>query len=437
MKNVLFLSCCIFSFLSSAATSFPESFDLRNVNGKNYVSSVKNQSGGTCWTHATMAAIEGNLLLNGTWANNGESGEPNLAEYHLDWWNGFNQHNNPDVTGTSGLEVHEGGDYRVAAAYLSRGVGVVREVDGQSFSKPPELTKPSYHHYYVRDIEWMDSGTDLKNINTIKQSLMENGVVGTALAWEDHLYSGNQFYQPPSDKSEPNHAVAIIGWDDTRKTQAPKNGAWLVKNSWGIYWGTKGYFWISYYDKVSGQHPEMGAVAFKNTERMQFSKIYSHDTHGWRDTKANVQDAFNAFAATGSQNGKREVLKAVSFYTTADNVRFLVSIYKKFENGELGELVSLKDGTISQRGFHTVDLDSKIYLGNQEKFYVKVSLSQGGHAFDRTSDVPVLLGSKSRVIVPSKASPGESFYQNQSHWIDLTKDDSSANFCIKALTVVE
>lgn len=38
-----------------------------------------------------------------------------------------------------------------------------------------------------------------------------------------------------------NHAVVIVGWDDTLCT----DGAWIVKNSWGM-WGYQGYFHMPY-----------------------------------------------------------------------------------------------------------------------------------------------------------------------------------------------
>ena len=53
-------------FHNDKAGSIPSTFDLRNVNGKSYVTSVKNQSPyGTCWTFASIGALESNYLMQG------------------------------------------------------------------------------------------------------------------------------------------------------------------------------------------------------------------------------------------------------------------------------------------------------------------------------------------------------------------------------------
>ncbi len=415
----------------------PAAFDLRNYNGHNYVTSVKSQQGGTCWTHGTMAAIESNLLMNGVWQQEGENGEPNLAEYHLDWWNGFNRHYNQDIyPRVGGLIVHEGGDYLVSSAYMSRGEGAVRDIDGQSYNTPPERWKDTYHIYYPTSIEWFTVGANLENIDTVKFKIMEGGAIGTAMCYSGQFIRGTVHYQPPNDPNDPNHSIAIIGWDDNKATHAPLPGAWLCKNSWGSGWGDGGYFWISYYDKHAGHNEEMGAVSMQFTRRNRFNNVYYHDYHGWRATLPDTTEAFNAFTAL-----ENETLTAVSFFTAADAVDYVVRVFDRFEGGELLDELSVQTGTADHIGFHHLDLDVPVLLTQGDDFYVYVELSAGGHPYDRTSEVKVLLGALSGTIVESAANPGESYYRKDGAWLDFYDydegepwPDGTGNFCIKGLS---
>jgi len=437
MKRII-LPFLIFSISISLFSQTPETFDLRDVNGVNYVTSVKSQQGGTCWTHGSMASMEGNLLMTGNWDANGESGEPNLAEYHLDWWNGYNQYYNQDLDDPyyngQGLEVHMGGDYRVTTAYMSRLEGAVRDIDGQSYNNPPTHFSDDFHIYYPKRVEWYNAGEDLSNIELIKEKVMENGVMAICMCYDNSFMSGYNHYQPASSNLEPNHSVSIIGWDDNHSTQAPNDGAWLIKNSWGSGWGYSGYFWIAYEDKHACKNPEMGAVSFIDVDIIEYDTAYYHDYHGWRDTLTAASEAFNAFKANVDED-----IVAVSFFTAESNVDYTVKIYADFTDGELSDERISFSGSAEFSGMYTIDLPEVVSFFEEEDFYVYISFSAGGHPYDRTSDVPVLLGGSSKVIVPSIAAENQSYYKQDDAWLDFFEyEDPSGfqgtgNFCIKAI----
>jgi len=397
----------------SAASAHDVSYDLRDYGT---VTPVRNQGGcGSCWCFGTMASLESNLLMTGNWQHDGQ---PDLSENHLNWHHGFDP-----------IPACQGGDYRMTAAYFSRGSGPVLEADAPyHYSVAPPEDLPV--HYYVGDIEWYDTADE------IKTAIENYGVVSTCVSvWSTGTGGGWQndaFYTAP-DGNPGNHSVGIVGWDDTWVTKAPNPGAWRCKNSWGSGWSGDGYFGIAYEDRNAGHDPEMGAVSFHNVTPASHRRIYYHDDHGWCAEK-NYAYALNAFTASA-----RELLSAVSFYTTADAVDYEVRVYGSFSAGDPGDLRGSVSGTMSFRGFHTIDLPYAISLDPGEAFYLYLRVSNGEQAIDCTVEKGVLMAPEQMTgyIIASYANPGESFYSTDgTTWSDLYDEhpDHSANFTIKGIT---
>ena len=135
------------------------------------------------------------------------------------------------------------------------------------------------------------------------------------------------------------------------------------------------------------------------------------------------------------QNGS---LKAVSFYTTDNNVGYTVKVYKRFQDGVLGQLAATVSGTQAYEGFHTIDLLSLVPLSQGQDFYIELQTSNGQQANDgnilrqRLLDLNYLSGSAS-----TTALAGESFFSdNGTSWTDLHTVNTSANFAINGLTIV-
>ncbi len=461
-KALSAITIVIALFSTHVSAQPPSEYDLRDLN---LVTSVKAQKQSTCWAHATASSIEGNLLVTGNWKNAGETGEPNIAEYHYDWWFGFNKAWNGDFEGTNatGLGIHSWGDFKMFCSYMSRLEGPIREIDapGDDAGNIPSqsatpLYKESYHRWYITDLNWYYIDGDgpfgsCKNIDTIKNVVMRNGVTATnynCIGTGGSSWQGlPTHYQPQSNNAGTNHNVGIIGWDDACVTEASENGAWLLKNSWGT--SNTPYFWISYYDKHCCRQIEESCVSFHNVQPVLYTGVYYHDYHGWRGTFNNAKECFNKFTAEETSG---EWLIDVSFFTMVDHEEWEIKVYDKFENDELQEELASVSGYNDHIGYHTAKLSNFVTLKSNDDFYIYLKVKNGGLAHDRTSSPFNPDGKDVRVdaVVPSKSEEDQSYYRTSptSAWTDLYNHEETItangqsidcqgtqNFCLKGYTI--
>ena len=251
-------------------------------------------------------------------------------------------------------------------------------------------------------------------------------------------YSTSYYYVKPANSGpNSNHAVIIIGWDDNYsrsnfKTQPASDGAWLAKNSWGTSGSEKGYFWMSYEQKI---YDSTVFIAAKEQANLT-CRGYDHLPNGG---SINYRWSANVFQAKGNES-----LSEAAFYTRDNNVNYEIYINKlgktKPLNPDTPSQAALK-GTMPYAGYHTVKLSSAVTVPNGEYFSVILKLSQSS-GYKYTTAVEDSGGPRNSAIV----NAGESYFAvdastpKESDWKDgktITNGSTSTpvNACIKIFTV--
>jgi C1A family cysteine protease len=341
------------STLSSSSPSIPSKYDLRSLK---YVTSVKNQgkgkNGGNCWTFACMGAIESNWLTKGL-------GEYDLSEQNLVTCHGF-------LWGYG-----EGGNEYTMMGYLSRLRGPVLESQiPYDFTKQfcisdtPKLA-------YVPETRWV-----YRNHNLTKRIIMDYGAVTTPMFWDNKSFNSDDNTYYYGGTSNANHAVLIVGWDDTKKT-AGGTGAWIVKNQWTMNWGERGYFYISYKDSKI-----LNPVTFYPVrwEKRLISGMFYYDNVGVDRTIGFNQETGTVFFKYSFKYTKikRMYIKKVGTFlatTGADVTIEILSDSTGIYNNSYNYLSKFKCDPVPAAGFYTFDVPTLV----TDSFYIKVTYKTPGY----------------------------------------------------------
>lgn len=400
-------------YFAKDTDSLPSKYDARE---KGTVTPVKNQElFGLCWAFATLSASEANALSD-------KLGVMDFSELALGYYT-YNRVGRSDYGNTIGDSVQlpgsslwtdAGGNEFISMWALANWmmplgeelapyVDTYKYADGSS-SYEEAIAKASVEAEEVvtkKEVEenLYKSAVHLQNAyvvsqqdrDEIKKLIMNYGAVGSAYfdITDYHNDLTNSYYQNMTDGS--NHEITIAGWDDNydksnfnADCQPGKNGAWLIKNSWGDTWGDAGYFWISYEDPSLSD-----AFAYDVEPSDNYENIYQYDggsTYNGIGYKRDKIFGANVYTAVGDES-----LRAVSFGTMDPNMDYSIQIYKNPNAGnpESGTkmLQTEKTGTALYMGYHTIPVDPvELKKGDTFSVVVKLSAKDGSDAFIWTDE---------------------------------------------------
>ena len=448
------------------AYELPSKFDLRT---KGLVSSVKNQGGyGTCWAHAMLGSLETDRMA--------EDPHIDLSERYLGTYMVSEEY------GDGSIEFGSGANAGDALGLLTNWIGAVSEavapydeeyisdLSRKELQKQAELHVTNVHCFDFYDHETYQripvSEVFYDKINAVKRAVCDGHAIYLSLNfYEDDAYnpSTNAIYSETDYGS--NHAVVIVGYDDDYpaenfNTSPGRNGAWLIKNSWGVNEGDNGFYWVSYYDNTIDE-----MQYFDETPAEMHDHLYSYDDCGVNgqfgisedgDTCTYISNEF-----TAEENG---FITDVMLNCCVLDDEYEITVYTDVADADVptsGEAHTAATGTMDHVGYQTITLAEPVHIDEGETFAIvaKINGEKGyhiacEHSFTYRGE-PVGYSDFSNNLTNSRGLITEdkilkTFAENQSffssdgqNWTDLYESydyDSellTGNLCLRAMTCDE
>lgn len=381
---------------STGGDDLPSSFDLRNVDGKNFVTPFKNQgTEGLCWDYATNAHLESFLLKKEN--KSYDSSATILSEKQIDYATASNglYISNPFYRTYNSRALSSGGHFVFALAPLLDGLGFVpkswddtyRDVISVNGELDPsdvfDFNNSLYEVNSVMQVPALDFAVASDTIkesylNSIKKLIKNNGgaYLGTILKitynsygndWKEEYADSSFPYIPVTyllniDQTSEGHAMEIIGWDDNIEytrclastgmvmnngtcpsgESVSGTGVWILKNSWGAT-NRDRIMYIPYesYGSEIDVVTDIGVRNWDNFYRMDFDRNYKYSPF----------EIYNFADTIGFNDEKLEKIKIELGQNTAYEIQLLN------ESGEV--ITTLGNITSTFPGYYTLDVSDR------------------------------------------------------------------------------
>lgn len=483
----LFSSC--YSDNNVATDSFveklPSKIDLRNYDGKNYVTPVKRQSHGDCWSFSLAGSAETAYLF----ANNMgvKAGKPNrkadFSEKYIAWYMYHGITKDDIVKGKikasqtgEGFDPKEaessninavfdiGGEFVHYANLFGSGFGPVDEktsVNGKrpySYRITPDgsWTLPLNSQYrnvpqkaFLRNSLVLPSPAridskgkysfDKEALKAIKSELYKGHGVSLAISVSHSGFIQDNMAVYCSDNITADHAVVAVGYDDDYSREnfverdkkgkivkgklPPKNGALIMKNSWGIIDSENdGYFYLSYYD-----HSICSVMSyeFDNNKNVKHTEInYDQydlmmtEWYGNSDYKSETKTA-NVFEAEVDEN-----LFQISYTTAQPDTEVAYEIFRDVKDTpSSGTLLESGVARHNFAGYHKIDLKGEYPLKKGDSYSVVLAMKRSANenSVVYTEVFPYSTEFWGRLKVRGVVNKGESYLYKNGKWTDMTE----------------